>query len=91
MIYKDFEKTENRPTIYRWLQLVLCFALIGTFVFVLAPLGQLFEPVKTLHEYIEERGIDATPLYYTESEEFSVAQLHMDSTNRFCPYRFRRK
>ncbi len=55
------------------------------FVFVLAPAAQRYGPVKTIHDYVRDHDIDATPLYYTESEEFGVAESYMKDARRFTP------
>jgi len=45
------------------------------FVFVAAPWVGKAEAVSPLLAYIEETGIDASALYYTEVEEAAIAEL----------------
>jgi len=82
--------TRERPAsakarLKRWACLLAGLGAIVFFMFVAAPLMQRVEPVKTIHTFIRERDIDATPLFYTEAEEFSQAERHMRDAARFCP------
>jgi len=78
-------KVEERKTGRRWAALGAgCFG-IWLFVFVLAPWLQGFGPVATLHTFIEERGIDATPLFYSESEASSLSERFLLDAARFQP------
>jgi hypothetical protein len=54
-------------------------------MFVIAPWIETFPMVKPLTEFIEESGIDASALYYTEVEEASEAELNMRSTMEYLP------
>jgi len=69
----------------RWAAFGAGCVCIWLFVFVLAPWMQGWGPVHTLHTFIEERGIDATPLFYTESETSSQAERHLLDAARFAP------
>lgn len=55
------------------------------FMFVFAPWLEQTPVIKPLADFIEERDIDAGALYYTEVEEFSVANLTMDNTMDYPP------
>jgi hypothetical protein len=68
-----------------WGGLFLYMFLIWAFIFIIAPWIQELPSVKPLAEFIEESGIDASALYYTEVEEASEAELHMRSTINFLP------
>jgi hypothetical protein len=72
-------------SILRWIALLLCFSLVWVFMFVIAPWIETFPMVKPLTEFIEESGIDASALYYTEVEEASEAELNMRSTMEYLP------
>jgi len=78
---------QRRPSglISRWVRLLLAFFLVWLFMFVIAPVIGKSPAVKTLADFIEERGIDASALYYTEVEEASVAELNMRHTMEFMP------
>ena len=62
----------------KWGALLLSMGLIGLFMFGIAPLGHRLPAIQRLAGFIEESGIDASALYYTEVEEASVA----DSSKR---------
>ncbi|OHB67875.1 MAG: hypothetical protein A2V70_03315 [Planctomycetes bacterium RBG_13_63_9] len=69
----------------RWAGLLAGLATMGVFVFVIAPAVQHWRPVWAVHTFVEERGIDASALFYTESEEFGRVQRHMQDAMRFAP------
>ncbi len=69
----------------RWGLFLAGLGGIVFFIFVVAPLGQRVGLVKKIHTFIEERGIDATPLFYTEAEEFDRVDRHMRDAARFAP------
>ena len=54
-------------------------------MFVIAPAIEKSPAVKPLADFIEESGIDASALYYTEVEEASIAELNMRHTMEFMP------
>ncbi len=78
---------QRRPSslISRWGRLLLGFFLVWLFMFVIAPVIGKSPAVKPLADFIEERGIDASALYYTEVEEASVAELNMRHTMEYMP------
>ncbi len=77
-IWDGFPCPSNR--IRKWITLFFCMLLIWTFVFIVAPWIEKLPFVKPLADFIEESGIDASALYYTEIEETSDAELMMRST-----------
>lgn len=76
---------ELKKQIGRWVGLGTGCVCIWLFVFVLAPWLQGLGPVQTLHTFIDEQGIDATPLFYTESEASSQAERFLLDARRFTP------
>ena len=66
-----------------WLRLLGGLGLVWAFVSLLAAGGQRFAPVAELHGFVEERGIDASALFYTDSEEFGPVPLTLYNTFRF--------
>jgi len=66
-----------------WLRLLGGVGLVWAFVFVLAAWGQRLAPVAELHGFIEERDIDASALFYTESEEFGPVPLTLHNSFRY--------
>jgi len=60
-----------------WAGLGLAFAVLVLFIYVIGPAGlktPLLEPMAT---FIEENDINANAYYYTEVDEFFVAERHM--------------
>ena len=78
---------QKRPSnvILRWLGLFFGFFLVWIFMFVIAPWIQESPAVRPLADFIEETGIDAGALYYTEVEEASEAELHMRHALKYSP------
>jgi len=66
---------------------LLCFwlGLIWLFMFQIAPRLAETRAIKPLTQFINERNIDATALYYTEIEEFSEAEINMRNTMTYPP------
>lgn len=60
-----------------WIKLAAAIACLWGFVFWVAPMMQELKTVKTMHDYIEKNGIDASALYYTDSPEFNGADLYV--------------
>lgn len=72
----------------RWRRLgalLIGLAVMGLFMFGVAPALQQWGPVRTVHTFVTEHDIDATPWFYTESEEFSRVQQFMADASRFEP------
>ncbi|MDF1577382.1 MAG: hypothetical protein P1P81_02945 [Desulfobulbales bacterium] len=72
-------------TFAKWTALICGFCLVWLFILVVAPLFQKIEMVKTLSAYVEETGIDAGALYYTEVEEAAMAELGSRGTMEYPP------
>lgn len=67
-----------------WARLLAWLLLIWAFAFVFAPWLQNHSTVvKTLADYIDASGIDASAIYYTEVEEVGEADLMIRNTFRF--------
>lgn len=65
--------------------LILSIMLILLFMFGLAPQMERLPHVRPMVRFIEDRGIDATALYYTEIEEFAEAEINMQNTMDYLP------
>lgn len=65
--------------------LLLSIILVLFFVFILAPNIDNVPRVKPLINFIDEHQIDAGALYYTDIEEFSIAELNMKNTIVYSP------
>jgi hypothetical protein len=60
-------------------------ALIMGFMMLLAPLMDRLPMVQPMVQFIEDRDIDASALFYTEIEEFSDAANYMNNTMGYSP------
>lgn len=71
-----------------WTALLAWILLLWVFAFVVAPwLQQHSASIQTLSKYIDESGIDAGAIYYTEVDEVGEADLMIRDTFRFhLPY-----
>jgi hypothetical protein len=74
-----------REKLKAWGCLLGCFALILIFMFVIAPLMEGLPFIKPIVQYNKEQDIDAGALYYTEVEQFSVAEVNMNNTMKYMP------
>ena len=66
----------------RWIALALCALCICLFIFVIAPELGKSPWIRPLITYVEETGIDASALYYTEVEQTGEAGLHLRESLR---------
>ena len=60
-------------------------ALVLGFILFFAPFLDRVPSIQPLIQFIDERDIDATALFYTEIEEFSDAAIYMNNTLMFSP------
>ena len=65
--------------------LFFCIMAVLAFIFYIGPLMEKLSWIQPFIQCIDERNIDASTLYYTESEEFSGAELHMENTMEYMP------
>jgi len=84
MIFMD-RRTRPYEKAKRWAHFFLAMMLVWIFMFVVAPLLEKIPAVKPMVDFIEETGIDATALFYTEVEEFGDAETHMRNTMDYLP------
>ena len=70
-------KKSNLGRLRAWATLVLSAAATMAFLLVLGPMGLETESLKPMADFIEENNINANAYYYTEVEEFAVAERHM--------------
>ena len=80
----NIKATINRK-IKGYSYLFLSIMLVMIFVFVLAPGIDDVPHVKPLINFIDKREIDAGALFYTDIEEFSVAEINMKNTIEYLP------
>jgi hypothetical protein len=84
------ESQENGPAgsygrLNRWLLCLLGFFTIWVFMFVVGPFLAKSSWIKPLADFIEESGIDAGAIYYTEVEEVGEAEMNMRGTFKYTP------
>ncbi len=70
-------KKTIRGRIRAWAALVLSAAATMFFLLVLGPMGLETASLKPMADFIEENQINANAYYYTEVEEFAIAERHM--------------
>lgn len=60
-----------------WGILFLAVAGLFLFIYVLGPAGLKTPPLEPMATFIEENDINANAYYYTEVDEFFLAERHM--------------
>ena len=81
----EFRNTATACSLKRWAALVVSIACVLLFFFVVGPFFLEMPAIAPLADFIEERGIDAGALYYTDIEEFSEANINMENTMQYMP------
>jgi len=72
---------------HRWARFFAGLLVILLFVFVVIPGLQRLGPVRKVRDAIENRGIDATALFYTESEVSSEAEASIRNAIEYSTHR----
>jgi len=67
----------------RWLRFLAGLTAILLFAFGLVPALQQVGPVREVRDAIRNSGIDATALFYTDSEVFPEAEASIRDSLRF--------
>lgn len=83
MILSRKNKKVKRAKSYLYLFTIIC-CLLGVVIYI-APVMDDISAVEPLVNFIDERGIDAGALYYTDIQEFSTAEINMQNTMEFLP------
>ena len=71
----------------RWTRFLVGVLVIFLFAFGVIPCVQRLGPVREVHEAIQKSGIDATALFYSESEVSSEAEASIRNALRYAPRR----
>ena len=81
-------KVKNRipKRIKDYIYLVISVATVFAFVMYIAPEADKISEVKPLVYFIDEQGINAGAIYYSDIEEFSVAEINMKNTMIYYPH-----
>ncbi len=73
------KKNTNKLT--NWMKLIIGFAALGLFCFVLLPLLKAVPGIKEMTDSNREKAIDAGTLFYTETSQFSEADNFFSNSN----------
>ena len=85
MLNKLDGKNRVLQKIKDYLYLIISISIVIVFVLFLAPCIDDVPYVKPLTNFIDDREIDAGAIYYTDIEEFSVAEINMKNTIDYAP------
>ncbi|MFC1596440.1 hypothetical protein ACFL5Q_00640 [Planctomycetota bacterium] len=69
----------------RWARFLAGLLVILVFAFGIVPSLQRLGPVREVRDAIQERGIDATALIYTESDVAGDAEASLRNAIRYAP------
>ena len=78
-------------TARRWAQFLGGLLVILLFAFGAIPALQRLGPIREVREVIRRSGIDATALFYTESDVSSEAEASILNAIRYSPCSYRKK
>ena len=82
---KGLRDHESMRAFKKWAALAASIFVLWLFLFVIGPFFLKTPAIAPLADFIEERGIDAGALYYTDIEEFSEAEINMKNTMFYTP------
>ena len=68
-----------------YLYLIISISIVTVFVLFVAPIVDDVPYFKPLTNFIDDREIDAGAIYYTDIEEFSMAEINMKNTIDYLP------
>ena len=71
----------------RWARFAAGLAGILLLAFVVIPALQRLQPIREVRAAIQAAGIDATALFYTESDVSAEAEAAIRNAIRYAPYR----
>jgi hypothetical protein len=77
--------TERAGALNGWMRLVIGSILILLLAFVVVPLVQGLGPVREVRDAIDRAGIDASALFYTETEESFEAENAIRNALKYPP------
>ncbi len=72
-----FQDEPRRSRLKSWAILTLVMAGLILFMYVIGPAGLETPLLKPMATFIEENDINANAYYYTEVDEFFLAERHM--------------
>ncbi len=84
-LIKGLRDHERTRAFRKWAALAVSLFVMWLFLFVIGPYFLKTPAIAPLADFIEERGIDAGALYYTDIEEFSEADINMNNTMHYMP------
>jgi hypothetical protein len=68
-----------------WLKLIIGFVLIWALIFVIGSLAQLLPGARHMARVIDERGLRATAVYYTDFEEPAEGSERIRDSLEYTP------
>jgi hypothetical protein len=80
------EAPAPQPGFLPWLKLVVGFVLIWVLIFGLGSLAQHLPGAKRMAQVIDERGLRATAVYYTDFEEPAEGSERIRDSLRYAPH-----
>jgi hypothetical protein len=69
-----------------WLKLIIGFALIWALIFAVGSLAQLLPGARHMARVIDERGLRATAVYYTDFEEPAEGSERIRDSLDYVPH-----
>ena len=78
-------RTEEPSALSRWTRLLIGAAAMLLVAFVLIPATQTLGPVREVRDAIDRAGIDASALFYTETEQSFEAEASIRDSLRYSP------
>jgi hypothetical protein len=71
--------------LHSWLKLLGGLALVLLFMYVIAPLGKHLPGFDSMFQFIDQKGLRATALYYTDIDEFGEAAVTLRNNREYTP------
>lgn len=75
-----------QPVLSPWLKLIIGFALIWALIFAGGSLAQLLPGARHMARVIDERGLRATAVYYTDFEEPAEGSERIRDSLDYVPH-----
>ncbi len=75
--------TVSRKIIKKYAQLAVCIACVLLFMFVIAPLLAHVPVIEKNIKTVEDRNIEASSYYYSETDQFGPANAIMENSMRY--------
>lgn len=70
---------------HSWLKLFGGLVLVLLFMYVIAPFGKHLPGFDSMFQFIDQKGLRATALYYTDIDEFGEAAVTLRNNREYTP------